>query len=56
MSFKCIHCNTPTKKVSAKRNYLNKYLIENVQILKCTKCGEEYLGEDEYEKIRIKII
>ncbi|MEW6295780.1 MAG: YgiT-type zinc finger protein [Candidatus Diapherotrites archaeon] len=53
MSMKCIHCNTPTKKVSAKRKYFNRCLIENVQILKCTKCGEKYLDENEYEKIKI---
>lgn len=55
MNLKCIKCNTPTKKAITARNYFKKFKIEGINIEKCPKCGEEYLDEEEYERIRIKL-
>jgi len=51
---KCIKCGGKTEAAVSGRIYFDKIVINPVKVQKCRKCGEEYLGEKEYERIRKK--
>jgi YgiT-type zinc finger domain-containing protein len=52
---KCIKCGADTKKAESHRVFHDKIVIKPVSVQKCQKCGEEYLGEQEYDRIMHKL-
>lgn len=50
-NLKCAHCDGFYKKSTATRIFLNKYIKEDVSILKCDKCGHELVPLDEVENV-----
>jgi len=52
---KCIKCNGSTKIAGAGRVFFDKVVVSPVRVEKCLKCGEEYLDEKEYERVRRKL-
>ena len=52
---KCIKCNGSTKIAGAGRVFFDKGVVSPVTVGKCLKCGEEYLGGKEYERVRQKL-
>lgn len=52
---KCIKCGGRTKIIESGRVFFDKVLVNPVSVRKCLKCGEEYLGGKEYERVRQKL-
>jgi len=52
---KCIKCGGSTRKTESRRIFFDKIVVNPAIVEKCKKCGEEYMGEQEYERIRQKV-
>lgn len=53
---KCAACKCAMKKYSkVNKIFKGKYILSDVTIYACEKCGEEYISDEEYERIRKKI-
>ena len=52
---KCINCGGETKAVESRRVFYDKIVVNPAKVEKCRRCGEEYMGEKEYERIRHKV-
>lgn len=52
---KCILCGEHTEEVKSRKVFFDQIIINPAIVNKCIKCGEEYTGEKEYERIRKKV-
>jgi len=52
---KCVKCGGKTRSAVSNRIYFDKIVVNPVKVQKCAKCGEEFLSEKEYERIRKKV-
>jgi len=53
---RCVKCRHSMKKVSGvNRMFLGRYVISDTTLFVCEKCGEEFIEDKEYERIRKKI-
>lgn len=53
---KCPECKATMKKVKdVNKIFMDKYIISDTTMYVCGKCGEEYIEDKEYERIRKKI-
>lgn len=51
-----VKCRHSMKKVSGvNRMFLGRYVISDTTLFVCEKCGEEFIEDKEYERIRKKI-
>ncbi len=52
---KCPKCSGKTKKSESTRIFHGKIAISPVFVEKCAKCNEEYMSEQEYERVRARV-
>jgi len=53
---KCANCKRAMKRhTGVNKLFLNKYIVSDATVYLCARCGEEYMDEKEYERIRKKI-
>ena len=53
---KCAKCHGDLEEVRGiNKIFLNRYIISDARMKVCKRCGEEYISDKEYERIRQKI-
>ncbi|MFH1586819.1 MAG: YgiT-type zinc finger protein [Candidatus Diapherotrites archaeon] len=51
----CTKCDSKLEKAKTSKLFSGNIVVEDIETLRCTNCGEEYFDESSYEKTLKKV-